>query len=487
MELNDQWKRKEYDTWDEAFRALTPAVRQQSVRVAAYSQTLFVQACADSFGAKAPGGADRMRGPYADLAYKCGMYHQLGKALVPPEYQILQPDFTDEENAVYRKYTSDGRLLVAALQERGTRAKEKRTGEIIEQPTENIPWLMIRESCEQHMERWDGSGYPAGRKENQISTIAQIVGLAKELDRLSAETKSETPFEDAYETLIAQAGTLWSPELIEVLKKAKTKCRVVYNKYIRYTLTLPKTIPLVQKRAERPMGLRYRPMVCDNEGTVAAYEAVAWFGGIADRPGEVESAEELEPMLVRTNLVADVSFYLLYEAADAVLRMNNCKLELQGILVQMMPGFYKLPTQLQRFNQLFTDQPIPKEQLMLTVPMDVVKGASKTTLEILGRYIRADIALVLDDYDPAVLDLEQVVELGFRNVRFAPEQYLKQQTANNIYKLMQKGVKVIGGNADSHDQLGWMVASGISFMSGTLGGVLVSEDEMIRDCLLQEK
>ena len=485
--MNEQWKRKEYDTWDEAFRALTPAVRQQSVRVAAYSQTLFVQACADSFGAKAPGGADRMRGPYADLAYKCGMYHQLGKALVPPEYQILQPDFTDEENAVYRKYTSDGRLLVATLQERSTRAKEKRTGEIIEQPTENIPWLMIRESCEQHMERWDGSGYPAGRKENQISTIAQIVGLAKELDRLSAETKSETPFEDAYETLTAQAGTLWSPELIEVLKKAKTKCRVVYNKYIRYTMTLPKTIPLVQKRAERPMGLRYRPMICDNEGTVAAYEAVAWFGGIADRPGEVESAEELEPMLVRTNLMADVSFYLLYEAADAVLRMNNCKLELQGILVQMMPGFYKLPTQLQRFNQLFMDQPIPKEQLMLTVPMEVVKGGSKAALEILGRYIRSGIALVLDGYDSEALDLEQVAELGFRHVRFAPELYLKQQTANNIYKLMQKGIRVIGGNADSHDQLGWMVASGISFMSGTLSGVLVSEDEMIRDCLLREK
>ena len=40
------WKRKEYETWDEAFRGLAPAVRQQSVRVAAYTQVLFVQACA---------------------------------------------------------------------------------------------------------------------------------------------------------------------------------------------------------------------------------------------------------------------------------------------------------------------------------------------------------------------------------------------------------------------------------------------------------
>ena len=91
------WKRKEYESWDEAFRGLTPEVRKQSVRVAAYTQALFVQACADSFCHDTPVGREQITGEYTDLAYKCGMYHQLGKALVPPEYQILQKDFTEEE------------------------------------------------------------------------------------------------------------------------------------------------------------------------------------------------------------------------------------------------------------------------------------------------------------------------------------------------------------------------------------------------------
>ena len=138
-----EWKRKDYKTWDEAFKGLSPAVRQQSVRVAAYTQVLFVQACADSFGTQTPDGTERMKGQYADLAYKCGLYHQLGKALVPPEYQLWQRDFTDEEQAVYRKYTTDGRLLVASLQEKSVRAKEKRRGEGVEPPTKNIPWLML--------------------------------------------------------------------------------------------------------------------------------------------------------------------------------------------------------------------------------------------------------------------------------------------------------------------------------------------------------
>ena len=75
--MEETWKRREYETWDEAFRGLAPAVRQQSVRVAAYTQALFVQACSGPFGKDTREGSEEMRGAYADLAYKCGMYHQM--------------------------------------------------------------------------------------------------------------------------------------------------------------------------------------------------------------------------------------------------------------------------------------------------------------------------------------------------------------------------------------------------------------------------
>ena len=487
MALNEQnWTRKEYETWDEAFRGLSPAVRQQSVRVAAYTQALFVQACADNFCAKSSEGAERMKGQYADLAYKCGMYHQLGKALVPPEYQIWQEDFTDEEKAVYRKYTTDGRLLVATLQQRSARARERRKGELTEQKTRNIPWLMLRESCEQHMERWDGSGYPNGSIGSNISPIAQIVGIARELDRLSSETKSETPFDDAYRVLIDGAGKDWSPELVSVLKSARSKCRTVYNKYIYYTQTLPKTIPLVEKRKERPMGLRYRPMASDAEGSVVAYEAIPWFGGIVDRPGETEGMAELEAMLQRRDMIVDMSFYFLYEAADAALRINNCKLDLK-ILLQMMPSFYTQGTQLQRFNQLFRDQPIPHEQLLLTIPEETVLKANKATTEIIERYLRNGIRLVVDNYHPENIPAEKLKAMGFTYVRFAPELYMKQETANTMNLMRRDGFTLLGCGADDHDILGWLAACGVSAMSGSITGVMVDEDELIRDSLAREK
>lgn len=480
------WQRREYKTWDEAFRGLAPAVRQQSVRVAAYTQVLFLQACKTPFGAGEE-YSERIRGQYTDLAYKCGLYHQLGKALVPPEYQIEQADFTDEERAVYRKYTTDGSQLVASLLERTNRAKERRIGRTAERRVKNIPQLMLQESCQQHMERWDGSGYPEARKGEAISPIARLVGLARELDRLSAQTKSEEPFEEAYAELIAGSGKRWQPELIELLQAAREGCRQVYDKYIYYTLTLPKTVPLVVKRPERPFGLTFRPMVGDGEGTVVAYEAVPWFRLVADAAGEQVTAEEQQALLRKSGLVADVMNYFFYEAADALYRLQNCKLETQGILLEVMPDFYRQGSHLQKLNKLLEDQPIPREKLLLTIPEELVLQAGKGVTETVTRYLRNGFVLVVDNYHPDSLSAQHLQEMGFTHVRVAPELYLQQATANAMYELKRLGFTLIGGGADTQDLLGWQIASGVAFTGGTVTGIPVTEDELIRDALLKER
>lgn len=235
------------------------------------------------------------------------------------------------------------------------------------------------------------------------------------------------------------------------------------------------------------MGLSYRPMVKDKEGTVAAYEAIPWFGGIADRPGETESAEELADMLRRTELVSDMSLYFLYEAADAVLRMENCKLDRQGVLLQMMPDFYLAGSQLQRINQMFKDQGIDKQKLMLTVPAGILANATKATLETISRYLRNGIVLVLDEYYPEAIAPKLIQQLGFTHLRLAGDRHLLQQSANSMAELRRMGFTLLGGNADSPDALAWLLDSGAYLVSGTMTGIPFSEDELIRDALAAEK
>ena len=125
--------------------------------------------------------------------------------------------------------------------------------------------------------------------------------------------------------------------------------------------------------------------------------------------------------------------------------------------------------------------------LLLTIPMDTVLNASKSTVEIIERYLRNGIRLVVDNYDPEKLPADQLKAMGFTCLRFAPELYMKQETANTMGNLRREGFTLIGGWADTHDVLLWQAACGVIFMGGTITGIPVDEDELIRDSLAREK
>lgn len=474
-----------YQSWEEAFKALVPAVRQQSVRVASYTQVLYAQACASSFSKQSKEGAIRISAKNVELAYKCALYHQIGKALLPPELQIWRNDFTEHERATYRMYTTNGRILVSKLQERTDRFP-KHTTEFTEVPTDNIAWLMIRETAQQHMERWEGGGYPEQRKGTDISAIAQVVGLAKEIDRLCSEVKSESPFEDAMTALVKESDRGFCKELIEVMQACRGQLKAVYRKYIQYTKTLPKTIPLVEKRENRPMGLLYRPMIRGTEGFVAAYEAVPWFKGNLSKEG-TDTLYEVSELLKRTELIDDMTFYLLYEAADTVLRFHNCKLPFEGILVPMLEQFYTTGNKMPRVKQLFEDQPIDKRMLIFSVPMNVLVEMDEQTEQFIMKLIDTGVSLNVDEYDPSVLSMETLTELGIYSVRFKSSLYLSTEIANVMTVMRNNGFRIIGGNANSDDIVTWLNSCGATFMSGTATGDLIDEESLIKDLIAKEQ
>lgn len=405
--------KKKFATWDEAFRGLRSEIRQQSVRVAEYTQVLYLQACASFADVEDAEWDSRLKAEYADVAYKCGLYHQIGKAFLPEDVQLWKEEFSDIERVLYQKYPDQGRYLAAILQEKGQKIRKRKPKGSGEIPTNNISWLMVRESCEQHMERWNGSGYPAGRVAEEISPIAQIVGLAKELDRLVSETKSENPFDEAFGVLVQQAGKEFSEAMIKLLNDTRGKCRAVYRKYIQYTKTLPQTVPLIEKRKERTMGLEYRSI---ND---RMYEAVPWFAGVLEDENKREGIDQVETMLVRTKLIKDVMFYFLYETADTILHMQNCQLKQDGIVIPIPAPFFKGESQLERFRQLFEDQPIDMSKLLLAVPEEAVILAKPEELENFTSYIEEGIQLVVDGYHPEELSMDTLQKVGFSKVRIA--------------------------------------------------------------------
>lgn len=396
-------------------------MRQQSVRVADYTQVLFEGACKSSAYLKDHDSPVYLEASYSEVAYKCGFYHQIGKALDPENYPAWSERFTDEEKSRYCKYVVDGKNLVARLQ-----------GEENEEESDNVPNRMIQEACELHMERWDGSGFPYGYEGKEISLIAQIVGLAKEFDRLICERKSETPYEDAVDILLAQEGKGFSEELLEVFKSQQTEFRNVYKKYIQYTKIKPKTVPLVEKRPGRPLGLKYRQIVAGTETSSFVFEAVPWFGG-------VETAEEAEALLLRTGLLKEASIYLLYEAADLLARMKNCEIYTGGVLVPMFSEFYQGENHGERLAQMYEDTAIDRKKLLVAVPESLLRKDRSVNAR-LTEYIEQGITLMLDDYHPEDLPIALIREIGFTHVRLAKDQ---TDISDNVQKLQKSGITVI--------------------------------------------
>ena len=71
-----------------------------------------------------------------------------------------------------------------------------------------------------HHEKWNGRGYPEGKKEEEIPLPARIMAIADVFDALVAERvyKKPMPVDDAINIIIKDAGTHFDPNLVEIFK-----------------------------------------------------------------------------------------------------------------------------------------------------------------------------------------------------------------------------------------------------------------------------
>ncbi len=72
-----------------------------------------------------------------------------------------------------------------------------------------------------HHERWDGAGYPAGKKGEQIPLSARIVAVADVYDALTSRRtyKEALPHEEAIKVILSEKGTHFDPDIVDVFEQ----------------------------------------------------------------------------------------------------------------------------------------------------------------------------------------------------------------------------------------------------------------------------
>lgn len=130
----------------------------------------------------------------------------LGNLAIPTNILQKQGYLSMEENEIMQTHTVIGARILKDIGEIGTSNK------LID---------MAAEIANYHHENWDGSGYPEGKKGNEIPLSAQIVSVVSVYCALTEKRtyREELNQEKAFEIMEADAEKKFNPDIFWILKK----------------------------------------------------------------------------------------------------------------------------------------------------------------------------------------------------------------------------------------------------------------------------
>jgi putative two-component system response regulator len=143
-------------------------------------------------------GVDRAE---VELITRAAPLHDIGKIGIPDQILLKPGKLTPEEFEVMKRHCSIGAEILA-----GGRSS------LIQ---------MAEEIALHHHERWDGTGYPAGLKEDSIPLAARVVGLADVFDALthSRPYRAAWPLDAVLSALYHQAGAHFDPAVVDAFRR----------------------------------------------------------------------------------------------------------------------------------------------------------------------------------------------------------------------------------------------------------------------------
>lgn len=140
-----------------------------------------------------------------ELLYKSAPLHDIGKVGIPDAILLKPGKLTEDEFEIMKTH--------AILGSDSLKQAEQGLGE-----TSFLRYA--REIAETHHEKWDGSGYPKGLKEDAIPASGRLMALADVYDALISERVYKPAFshDKAKEIILQGAGKHFDPDVVSAFQ-----------------------------------------------------------------------------------------------------------------------------------------------------------------------------------------------------------------------------------------------------------------------------
>jgi HD-GYP domain-containing protein (c-di-GMP phosphodiesterase class II) len=128
--------------------------------------------------------------------YYAALLHDIGKIGIPDSIITKESRLTGEEDEVVKHHTQIGEQILSSIRE--------------------FPYLSI--GARYHHERYDGTGYPEGKKETEIPLIARIVAVADSFDAMNCDRpyRNKLLRDQIREEFIKNRGTQFDPSIVTI-------------------------------------------------------------------------------------------------------------------------------------------------------------------------------------------------------------------------------------------------------------------------------
>ena len=154
-----------------------------------------------------------------ELLAKSAPLHDIGKVGIPDHILLKPGKLTAEEWTIMKTHSLLGTLAI----EHAVRNADR-----------SIDFLDIaRQIAHFHHEKWDGSGYPDGRKQDAIPIPARLMALADVFDALISRRvyKAPMPIEQARDIIVSERERHFDPDVVDAFLAGFANFAAVAEKY----------------------------------------------------------------------------------------------------------------------------------------------------------------------------------------------------------------------------------------------------------------